>query len=234
MSTFLKDKEWDQMDWLNRAVEPFTFSFNSYITKIPSTYDVSYYEIINMIKNGREIRLAEVAKQLVVRSEIDKHGISVLEMIGYENIFTFDLEPDTEIDLESGVIKGKLSLVKKMESMNDDSIKELMPQLVINNFRVSSSRSQASHVNEVMDILECKTNRSSSSVRKKCSGLQTHLHEIYKENKWNIRNVDLAIKMLSWISSYCENGDRYSLANLSKLKCMTHNGHPIYSMEEIK
>lgn len=232
--SFLKDKEWENMDWLNRAVEPYTFSFNLDLAKMPSEYAITYSQAMNIIGGQREIRLSEVVKNLAVSSGISKSGISMLEMIGYETVFEFKLEPDTEIDLDKEIIRGGLSLVKKMESLNDDAVRELLPQLVLSNMRIHSSRAPASQVNEVMDILECKEARSSSSVRKKCAALQQHVYEVYKNNTWNIRNVDLAIKMIGWIRSYCENGDRCSLANLSKLKCMIHNGHPIYSMEEIK
>jgi len=232
--SFLKDKEWDQMDWLNRAVEPYIFSFNLELAKIPSEFVLKYSDVIGFVKDNYEIRLSAVVNRVMTKSGVNKEGISMLDLLGIDEIFEFRLESDTELDLDQEIIKGGITLVKKIESLNDDMIRELLPTLVMNILRISSSRGNASTVNEVMDILDCKEARSSSSVRKKASALTDHVYNVYKDNTWNIRNVDLAIKMLYWIKGYCENADRCSLANLSKLKCMTHNGHPIYSMEEIK
>jgi hypothetical protein len=232
MSSFLKDKEWENMDWLNRAVEPFTFSFNAQLAKIPTEFVLNYNFIVTIIQNDRDIRLSSIVRD-IVRDRCGKDAVEMLENIGVDKLFEFKLEQDTTIDLEREIIVGSLSVRKKMESLNDDVIRELLPQLVYSKLRINSSRVEASLINEVMDILECKEARSSSSLRKKAAALQQHVYEIYKENKWNLRNVDLAIKMLGWIASYCMNGDRHSLANMSKLKCMIHNGHPIYSMEEI-
>jgi hypothetical protein len=222
------------MDWLNKAVEPYTFSFNLELAKIPSEFVLKYSDVVGFIKDGQEIRLRTVVNKVVTKSGVSKDGVSMLDLLGIDKIFEFRLESDTELDLDEGVIKGGLTLVKKIESLNDDMIRELLPALVMNVLRISSSRANASTVNEAMDILDCKEARSSSSVRKKATALTDHVYNIYKDNTWNIRNVDLAIKMLYWIKGYCENADRCSLANLSKLKCMIHNGHPIYSMEEIK
>jgi hypothetical protein len=232
--SFLKDKEWDQMDWLNKAVEPYTFSFNLELAKMPSEFVLSYHDIMGFIREDREIRLRTVVNLVAANNGVTKEGLSMIDLIGLDKIFTFALEPDTELDLDKETFKGGITLIKKMESLNDDMIKELLPSLVMSIMRISSNRANANTVNEVMDILDCKEARSSSSVRKKVTALMEHVNRIYVDNVWNIRNVDLAIKMLRWIKTYCENGDRCSLANLSKLKCMIHNNHPIYSMEEIK
>jgi hypothetical protein len=231
--SFLKDKEWDKMDWLNRAVEPFTFSFNEHFAKIPSEYVFTYADAIAALKSDQEIRLHQVVSNLVLKSGLSKADLFIIDLVGIDWLFQLKLEPDTELDLDSETIKGRLAVVKTVEALNDDAIRELLPQMALNILHIDSSKVSANQINETMDILECKEARSSSSIRKKIVGLQTHVYEIYKDNSWNIRNVDLAIKMLSWIKSYCENGDRCSLANMSKLKCMIHNGHPIYSMEEI-
>jgi len=231
--SFLKDKEWDEMDWLNKAVEPFTFSFNEEFAKIPSEYALTYRDIVHHLSSTGELYLTIVVRRIAERCGISSNGMLFMDLIGIETLFELKLEPDTELDLETETIIGGVSLVKTVESFNDDMIREMLPQMVVQSFRPHFVKVTTTKINEVMDILDCKEGRSSSSIRKKIAGLKDHIYNIYRDNTWNIRNVDLAIKMLGWIQSYCENGDRCSLANLSKLKCMIHNGHPIYSMEEI-
>ena len=232
MSSFLKDKEWENMDWLNRAVEPFVFSFNTQLAKIPSEHIISYRHILSAVESSSDLNLDSVVRELA-RHHWGKESIDMLHLIGIDKLFEFKLEPGTTIDLDKEAIIGGLSLHKKVESLNDDMIRELLPSLVYSKLRIYSAQAHMSHINEMMDILGCVEARSSSSIRKKIAAIQQHVYDIFKENKWNIRNVDLVIKMLDWICSYCAKGDRYSLANISKLKCMIHNGHPIYSMEEI-
>lgn len=232
--SFLNDKEWDQMDWLNKAVEPFKFSLNEELAKLPSEHVFSYGEVIGYLVNSREMRVESILNVLAPSWGLKEETISMMGSIGIDRLFKLELEAGTTIDLHREVLIGKVSLVKIVESLSDDAISELLPQIATNVLRLAGTRITSARMNEAMDILDCKEARSSSSVRKKSYALMDHIFKIYRDNTWNIRNVDLAIKMLGWIQGYLHNGDRCSLANLSKLKCMIHNGHPIYSMEEIK
>ena len=55
--------------------------------------------------------------------------------------------------------------------------------------------------------------------------------EIISQNKWNIRNMDLLRLFQTWIHRVVNHGDTKALINITKLKCMTYNKQPIYSME---
>lgn len=232
--SFFKDKEWENMDWLNRAVEPYVFSLNDDLAKIPSSVEITFNDVFSSAINGSSLSILDMVKNLSKNANITSpHFISLVRDFGEQELFGFVVEPDTQIDLLEEKLNGSITFVKKVESISEEMILQFLPKIVYR-YQVSPSRSQASFVNEVMDILDCKESRSSYSTRKKSYALMDHLNNIYRENKWNIRNVDLSIKMLGWIKNYCESGDRCSLANLSKLKCMIHNGHPIYSMEEVK
>lgn len=233
--SFLKDKEWDEMDWLNKAIEPYTFSLNLELAKIAQRRDITTEDVVDLLtSHNYTLSLSAIVYSICVNSGVSKASFEMLQNIGLEKFFEFHIDSDAYFDLEKQLVVGEIFVHKKMESINDDMIREILPNLVLKCLKLSPSKINASTINEVMDILECREARSTSSVKKKVSALNHHLHEIYKENKWNIRNVDLAIKMLLWIQLYCHQEDRSSLANMSKLKCMIHNGHPIYSMEEIK
>jgi hypothetical protein len=234
MSSFLKDKEWENMDWLNKAVEPYTFSLNTELAKIPSSYSLSYRDVIGLAGSSlRSLTISQVVNSLVYKLELPTSILNTMDMVGYNKLFEFKVEPDSVIDIDQEIILGEVTLLKKIESLDDEMIRNMLPDLVLHFMRISSNVAKSNYINEVMDILDYKEARS-YSIKKKLSYFRQYMLHVYADNKWNIRNVDLAIKMLEWIKSYCENGDRCSLANLSKLKCMTHNGHPIYSMEEIK
>jgi hypothetical protein len=43
-------------------------------------------------------------------------------------------------------------------------------------------------------------------------------HDVCTNNKWDIRNLDLYVKMLTWIRDYMQRGKTSYLANLAKLE----------------
>ena len=74
--------------------------------------------------------------------------------------------------------------------------------------------------------------KSKSTKRKKMFVENYVRHTIIKKNVWNIRNTHLFIDLRRWIyGTLC--GNMACKANLMKLACMRHNGHGIYSIEEI-
>lgn len=231
--SFLKDKEWESMDWLNRAVEPYVFSINDELAKLPSEYQLNYDHIIYHIgKAGGTISVNSMLLNIYREFGVLKNATIIFSEIGIDTLFELTLDEGTTIDMVNRKINGKIAFVKKKESLSEEDILNFLQKSVIN-LSFNTKKSSTGTLNEVMDILDCKEGRSSSSVRKKVQGLKAHLFDVYSENRWNIRNVDIALKMLMWIKHYCEHEDRWSLANMSKLKCMIYNGHPIYSMEEI-
>jgi hypothetical protein len=92
-----------------------------------------------------------------------------------------------------------------------------------------------SRFNEVLEMFGADVaDISSKSIKRKSYALKTKWSEIIQNNAWNIKSYDLAIKASKWIVDYCENGNLAAWANLCKLKVMTYNGHPIYSLGEIE
>jgi len=232
--SFLKDKEWDEMDWLNKAVEPYTFSLNTELVKIPSNYTLTYHDILYHLKKN-DISMQSVLLNIASKFSVSDESIAMLDYFGHDNIFEIQIDGSPEISLDEMQIKyGSVSLVKKTESLTDDLIKQTLPKFVHYMLRIDRDKAEAAFLNDTMDILDCKEGRNSSSIKVKISSIFHHVAHIYENNLWNIRNVDLLIKKLRWIKSFCEKGDRCSIANLSKLKCMIYGGHPIYSMEEIR
>jgi len=230
--SFLKDAKWDEMDWLNKAVEPFTFSLNQTLEKIPSTYVVRYDEIVNHV-GSYSVDFSTLVRNMLESAKLTEEELSLVSLVSTEALFSIHVEPDTTLDLDAKTINGALTVSKKIESFSDDHVAELIPRLVHQFLYSSWGKADSSRLNEVMDILDCKEARKTSSSKKKKRGLELYLLKTFRDNTWNIKNVDLIIKFLQWIIQYIDSGDRCSLANLSKLKCMTYSGNPIYSMEEI-
>lgn len=229
--SFFQDKTWDEMDWLNKAVEPYVFSFNEDFAKIPSEWKIPSHYILNMYANNHSIALRDLVVLMMNYNKLNKLEQERILQIECDKLFKIQVSDEAYIDPQAQTMVGEIFLIKKDVVLDDEFVSNILQNHVMKTF--NSYHVPAERVNEVMDILNCKETRSSSSVRKKIYGLRRFLVDLFADNKWNIRNVDLAMKMVTWTFEYCQTGDRQSLANLSKLKCMVHNGHPIYSMQEV-
>jgi hypothetical protein len=231
---FLDDKQYEEMDWLNKAIEPYTFSLSDTLVKLPSEYVLEYEELVPYIADDRHLRLEYFCNRMLDKAGISKEQAELFDLIGFERYFKMTVEPGTKIEVAEKRIVGRISIVKEKESLGDDEIKELLPYL---NSRhelcINVASAKPANISVLSDLLECKENGRSRAINKRARVLQTHIGRIVYDNTWNIKNVDLIIKLLKWIKSYAKNGDAYSLANISKLKCMTHKKNPIYSMEEV-
>jgi hypothetical protein len=228
------DKQYEEMDWLNKAIEPYTFSLSDTLAKLPSEHVFKYEEILPFIVGDRHMRLEYFCNRLFDEASVSKEQRELFGLVGFERYFKMVIEPGTKIDITEKIIIGRISMVKQKESLDDDEIKEMLPWLNSRHeLSISISSAKPGNISVLSDLLECKENSRSRAVNKKARILQTHITRLIHENTWNIKNVDLIIKLLKWIKSYAKNGDAYSLANISKLKCMTHKKNPIYSMEEV-
>jgi hypothetical protein len=56
--------------------------------------------------------------------------------------------------------------------------------------------------------------------------------ELIKSKKIDIRDVSLVEKLGKWIELYCVDGNLPALANIAKIKIMSHQNRPIYSIQE--
>lgn len=236
MSSFFKDSKWDEMDWLNKAIEPYTYSVNLLLAKLPIETEIPYEDLLRQVsRSGNFYTDAMLAKIILpfVRDEDEAYKSSkIIDSFG-EKIFTLVVEPDSSLDLDNERVIGGVRLVMTSPTITDEMIESMYPNFVHDILPTNAQRHQLVWINELLDIVDCKDSRNSTSSHKKIYSLKYHMLELYSSNKWKIRNVDLAIKLLRWMSTYIRTGDKRSLANISKLKCMIYSGDPIYSMEEI-
>ena len=52
------------------------------------------------------------------------------------------------------------------------------------------------------------------------------------KNEWNIRDIGLSNRIAKWIKLYLCDGNLAAYTNFCKLKVMTHDDDPIYSIDE--
>jgi len=230
-----QDKEYEELNWLNRAIEPFVFPLNDIIAQIPDRVDFHYADIVQLITDNVSLMFN---KDWLIERVMKQHGIAYGDddVRTMSNFLDLEVVGNGHIDFEKGEMDGYFSLVKKKPQLDDDDIKNWIVEQsnkVLDGI-YSSDRSDLGRMNEIMDILNCKELRSSRSVRKKHYEIIATFSKIIQEDTWRIRNADLAVKCAIWAKEYIIYGNLASLSNFTRIKCMTHKGLSIYSMEETK
>lgn len=224
-----KDSEYESFDWLNRAIEPLLFTFADKFANIPSQIEIKLIDALRMATNGwsKEISIPAVLSY-VVRSNLDSRDMDLVK-----DHFTLEMdEPELIIDLRDIPKDKNIRFIKKVEALPEEfqrQVAALKVGRILNNY---TNRADLSRINEVMDVLGCEENRRSRSVGYKLQTIATTFSKIIMEDKWRIRNLDLAIKAAGWMMHYMADGNMASFQNFVKMKCMTHSGNPIYSIQE--
>lgn len=233
------DKRFEQLDWMTQITETIESNLNGLLARLPDKVEFDAASLLAEIGRGYGSNLYLSANN-IVRSYIT--ALNEARNVGYEEqrrlteCFQFEASPDFELDAESGTMKGSLILRKIVPTLEDEELQAMMGQKGLEQFdRVHWSDSSLSRIHEIMDLLGgLEKEMAGRAFRKKNVAVRRRLIEIFSKNEWRIRNMELADKIGLWIALYIRNGDLSALINLTKVKVMTHNNMPIYSIEEEK
>lgn len=230
------DKQYDEMDWLSKAIEPTISSLNDALSKLPEETDFSPPQIMRLAKTGYNLG---VDLDSVVLTLCQKHGVG---LTSWDDDFKkivrcFDMEligPDITLDLENNICEGGTLRLTKIKSMFEENElqKEMGSKGISNMRRMDFNKVEIARANEIGELLGNDIIRQKRSSRQKVQVILEVLAKGFAENTWNIKNVELSDKVCLWIQTYLETGNLAALTNFCKFKVMTHAGDPIYSMEE--
>ena len=239
---FFEDKEYDKMDWISQAVEPIKSPLNDILAKLPETLEITYpvYNQITRQSYGLGLNVSEVVKWLASKAnvEIEYEGHDAVEAC-----FQFEIEPNSEIDFEKKLIKGNIRVIKIKQQLDDRDLSKTLGAKGMSDLtrRLRHRRGDEEdpqmfeRLNEIIDTLDCNhESRKNRSMRKKIHAIYNLVQDIMTNNKWNIKDAELANKVAYWIADYAVDGSLPAFSNIIKLKLMTHKGLPIYSMVENK
>lgn len=222
------DKEYQDMDWLGKVVEPYIFPLNEVLSQFPSRYDLSFDDILPFFNDYYQFDKADIVRLIAQKNNI---SISANDLNTLKTFMTINLSHDVVINLSNKTIQGEFAFICSKSSLEDEEIKEVVANSVshiLNNLNGSESH----RLNDVMDILGVVTSRPIRSGWRKRNEIIHKYRDIILEDKWRLRSAPLAEKVAQWIVEYADTGNLAALSNVTRLKCMTHSGNPIYSMEE--
>lgn len=227
-----QDKEYEQLDWLNRAVESFVCPINDKMAAFPESVELTFDDFKEMHLNTTyDISVLDALIQTAPRFNMEFTSGEASQLYNYFELVLPSQE--VRVDFETRQVSGQILLVKKKAQLEDEDILFIMTTEAVNRLSRISYEANIGRMNEIMDLLNCTKDRKSRSANYKTSAIKSCVKSILGEDKWRIRNMDLAIKCADWIVSYINDGNLAALSNFTRLKCMTHNNAPIYSMDTI-
>lgn len=229
------DNDYENMEWLEKVIEPYIFPFNNILKQIPDEITITPENIYELLGNNNSKWVSlHIMLDYLIHKQILKCSKDDIDEIS--EIFTAEIPDNYGIDIYTKKASGEIKLVKKVKMIEEKDIPSYVSKVVSSKLieQLNSNNVETSRIKEIMDILECdKESMSARSVWKKLGNQRKRIIYIIENDIWRIRDVTLIYKLVDWIIMYIKNGNLAALSNIMRLKCMTHSGAPIYSMEEI-
>jgi len=236
MKSVFSDDKFANLDWMTQITESIESSLNEILSRFPEQVELDIYTIMNYssgydLSFNTENVTMKIAHDMGIKLEESSYD----DREALANCFRFEVEPDTIIDLKNNTITGSVRMVKIKKVFEDDELQKTMGRRGIAELRrIHYSNISFNRLNEVLELVggSCLDAMKGRSAKKKIYALTNKLNEVFKNNEWRIRDTELANKVGVWLASYIKNGDLSAWTNFCKLKVMTHNNMPIYSITE--
>ncbi len=230
------DKKFEQLDWVSQITETIDSEVNGLLARLPDKLQLDQSSVISFMEQsygGLRLSLGSVVRH-IIRTVKDRPKLSYEDEQTIIQCFQFEVSNDLEIDFESGTMQGELFLVKTVTTIEDEELQKTLGQQGVSEVsRIDWKLEYVGRANEVMELLGGLDDQiRGRAMRKKRNAIVNRLSNIFEKNEWRIRDAQLANKIGKWIAEYIETGNLASFSNFCKIKVMTHQNMPIYSIEE--
>ena len=250
MSKLFDDPEYkrmstDEESWLELAIEPFRFHLNDLIPLLPDRIELDFEDILHLLKGHTDDKWMDLNTNGLLGPIIKKvnKNLSDQEISILMKMYTISIDEDAEINFVDKYMSHPIVISKIAYEIPEDEIKEIVAKLAVNSMNIvapTSSKSghseTVSRMNEILDLItpENKADRSTRSTKRKRRAIEHRIRKIIIEDEWRIRDYTIIKNFCNNVETYINNGNMHCLMNVTRLKCMTHKGAPIYSMGEIE
>jgi len=228
-----KDKVYEEMDDISKLIEPYQYSLNDDLAQFPDEVEITRDHMQTQYSFSVRDVVRSKAKELELYNLVDKVW-EVSESFFEFKIYDSEGEAAESIDYDfkNNKMNGRILLVKKKAYLGDDEIVGVIKKTIDDKFYGWNNTYDSKRINEIADLFNDNTVKKQRSIRKKVRHLSRHLVALIDSRKIDIRDVGLASRFVDWILLYVKDGNLPALANITKLKIMTHNNRPIYSIDE--
>jgi hypothetical protein len=236
-SSLFQDKVYEEMDDFLKLIEPYICETNNDLAEFPDEIVLSFDQVYQLSSSkygfdsiSLDSIISAKAKELNLRSIYENcYDIS-------RKFFEFKSDEDNLVmNLETKTLSGEIKIVKKKIAFEDDELKEKSWNVIrakILSGLNSNKKMDKRRMNDVADLFNSRETRKDRSWRGKLSCLLSDLRKMWESNKLDIRNYELCEKFGNWIVAYVRNGNLAAYKNLTRIKVMSHQSKPIYSIEE--
>ena len=230
-----KDEVYEKMDWLEKACVPVICKLNDVLNSLPDEIVLDYDFIV---KEGFRYGPGRIEVDCVLNNAETYHHL--LKKLPYDDksriykCFDLKIEGSPVLNLLEHTLKGgTIKLVKTKEAFEEKEIQALIGEQGIRNHlnNIDHKDVPVERLNEILELLGLHEARRNRSSKQKLDSLVERMREIMTKNEWDIRDVELSNRIPEWIREYLKDGSLPAYMNFCKLKVMTHNEEPIYSIE---
>jgi len=241
---FLKDKVYEEMDWLTKAVAPVLDPLNDWLVKLPDVIEIDGHNVKQQIqRNGvYNIDVDPLFAICYPDNSLETIIGRPLSWNTRRQIYQcYKVEVDTSLPLIFNLDKpeefpiGAIKLIKHIPVIeNASKIDDLGRDGLRTLGNIYSPPIAFADV--LIDLFDMKKEFTpgSKSRKKRRTSIYRHMQNVFQTNAWNIRDLTLANKIGQWMADYLSCGHKPALANLCKIRLRIDNGDPIYSIEEDK
>lgn len=230
------DKKFEQLDWVSQITETIDSEVNELLARLPDKLEFDQGSIATFMDQGYDglrLSVGNVVRHLI-RNTKDRPKLSYEDEQVIIKCFKFETSENIELDMENGTMIGEVSLIKITATLEDQELQKMLGrQGIAEVYRINWNPECLSRVHEVMELLGGLDKfMSGRAMRKKREAVVNRLSDIFENNEWRIRDAQLANKIGKWLAEYIESGNLAAFSNFCKVKVMTHQNMPIYSIEE--
>jgi hypothetical protein len=250
MSKLFSDPEYhkmstDEESWLELAIEPFRFYLNDMVHLLPERMELGFEEILNLMKHNTDDRYMSFESERILKPLIEKAAnrkMSNGEMEIMLGLYSVDIVEESVINFETKTMDHPIVIKRTGHEIPEDKLAEVISSLAVRSLEFNEPRSGTpthseviSRMNEIFDLIGFEDNaRSTRSFRRKAGAIKARVAKIITEDEYRIRNYEIIENFCKHLVNFVNTGNIHALMNITRLKCMTHKGLPIYSMEDIK
>ena len=227
------DKKYEDLDFLTKALEPISYSLNEKIALLPKEIEVTIDDLLPHVTSYYDglptVEFPDVLHCML--QKILNTSFTSSEEREFGEFYVWSVTDSCVIDFDRKRIMGSMKLVRIKEAFTEEELLSKMDSDGLETIcRIDTHIASMERFNEILDLMGCDL--KGKSFKNKMYDLKRAYNTAMKENKWNIRDVDLSNKIGVWIRKYIETGDLAAMTNFCKIKAITHRGYPIYSIEE--
>lgn len=232
---FLKDPVYEQMGWLEKAVNLYQWKALDVFNELPDETIVPDDCIRRLIFNS-SMAIHEMM-YMTFGVETTEALLSLIHAYSMAPPFQLIISDDFVYDRTTDVIESGCIILKKQPiDQSNEALRNALANITVGAklYLKRESRGGIERAREIVDLLDQQY--SNRRIRDTNTLIKIIHWDIIGENiksgNWNIRSFELVQKLYKWVMDYITLGTLHSFVNITKFKLATHTGDPIYAIEE--